>query len=193
MVEIYIEPELEEMTHSTSLNDEWKKKVNELGLDGQLKLIEKDGNPSPYTFMNNKMIKVFAVLCPTVVDYKDYCKSTIPIEVLSHIALCEKEKYFNKLKIWYDDMSPDPILVGYIKTDSYRYTQHLIARWGDEILPYEVLEGKAIKRIEGLMKSKFETALKTVENNVFDWFNPTRSSQGVLGLEFDPVNYNHTS
>ena len=108
-VEIYLEPELLEMVGSEEVTAEWKQLAEELGMEGQLKLIapksseENDKNPSPYIHMNKKAENVFAILCPEVVDYKKYDKSTIPREVLKEIALAEKEKFFDQICIWYDD------------------------------------------------------------------------------------------
>ena len=57
-VEIYLEPELEEMVGSEEVTAEWRQLAEELGMEGQLKLItpkssgENDKNPSPYIHMN---------------------------------------------------------------------------------------------------------------------------------------------
>ena len=193
-VEIYLEPELEEMIHSNQLNDEWKDKINELGLEGQQNLLKDDkSNPSPYTFMNQNMVKIFATVCPEVIDYKQYSKSTIPMEVLSHIALCEKEGYFKYMKIWYDDISPDPILVGYLKDGEYSMTQHLIARWGDEVIPIEMIESKAKQRIKDLLTSKLNSIMTSIDGEIFDFFNPAKFSNNKLGFEYNPVTYSHTN
>ncbi len=116
-VEIYLEPELEEMVGSVEVTEEWKQLAEELGMEGQLKLItpksgeESDKNPSPYIHMNAKAERVFAILCPEVVDYKKYDKSTIPRDVLREIAMAERLKFFDKICIWYDDASPDRIKI----------------------------------------------------------------------------------
>ena len=145
--EIFIQPELEEIVIDSSKKDEWYQKVTELGLEGQLKLTNnsKKDAASPYTFINEQMKLVFETICPTKSSVDKYDKSAIPIDVLSHIALCKQEGYFHKLEIWYDNKNADPILVGYL-SGSYSSPMHLIARWGDEIIPYEQLVEKAIKR-----------------------------------------------
>jgi hypothetical protein len=145
--EIFLQPELEELVIDADKKSEWEEKVKTLGLDGQLKLTKNSpkDSASPYTFMNEQMKLVFGTLCPTKATVEAYDKSAIPLDVLSHIALCKQEGYFAKLEIWYDNKSPDPVLVGHLAT-SYSSPLHIIARWGDEVVPYEQLVEKAIAR-----------------------------------------------
>jgi len=196
-VEIYLEPELEEMVGSVEVTEEWKQLAEELGMEGQLKLIapksgeESDKNPSPYIHMNAKAERVFAILCPEVVDYKKYDKSTVPRQVLREIALAEKEQFFDKICIWYDDASPDPLVVGYIKMGNYEYVKHMIARFGDELLPFEELERKSINRLKKRMTDKLKSSLSAIDSTVDEFFNPTRYNSEVLRIEFTGVTYNH--
>jgi hypothetical protein len=196
-VEIYLEPELLEMVGSEEVTAEWKQLAEELGMEGQLKLIasksseENDKNPSPYVHMNKKAENVFAILCPEVVDYKKYDKSTIPREVLKEIALAEKEKFFDKICIWYDDASPDPLVVGYIKVGTYEYVKHMIARFGDEVLPFEVLERKAIDRLKKRITDKLKATLASIDTKVDGFFNPARYNDDNLNIDFKTVTYEH--
>ena len=196
-VEIYLEPELEEMVGSVEVTEEWKQLAEELGMEGQLKLItpksgeESDKNPSPYIHMNAKAERVFAILCPEVVDYKKYDKSTIPRDVLREIAMAERLKFFDKICIWYDDASPDPLVVGYIKVGTYEYVKHMIARFGDELLPFEELERKSINRLKKRITDKLKSSLSAIDATVDDFFNPTRYNSDVLRIEFNGVTYNH--
>jgi hypothetical protein len=196
-VEIYLEPELEEMVGSVEVTEEWKQLAEELGMEGQLKLItpksgeESDKNPSPYIHMNAKAERVFAILCPEVVDYKKYDKSTIPRDVLREIAMAERLKFFDKICIWYDDASPDPLVVGYIKMGNYEYVKHMIARFGDELLPFEELERKSINRLKKRMTDKLKSSLSSIDSTVDEFFNPTRYNSEVLRIEFNGVTYNH--
>lgn len=165
--EIFLQPELEELVTMPEKKAEWEEKIKTLGLDGQLKLTKNSPNESasPYTFMNEQMKIVFATICPTKALVEKYDKSAIPIDVLSHIALCKQEKYFKKLEIWYDNKSPDPVLVGHIN-DSYAPTLHIIARWGDEIIPYEQLVEKAIRRYTEAFKLSATQTKNECENAI---------------------------
>ena len=164
-VEIFREPELEEMISSVDNIDEWKSQIESLGLEGQKKLVEGDSNPSVYIHMNNGMKNMFGVLCPRKVDYKKYDKSTIPIDVLREISLCVCEKYFHSIQIWYDDVDPDPVVVGKIAND-YNSPLHLIARWGDEILPFSELATKAKIRLTGSVKKQYELMANRIDSEI---------------------------
>jgi hypothetical protein len=197
-VEIYLEPELAEMVGNPEVTEEWKQLAESLGMQGQLNLIkpksegEKDKNPSPYIHMNKKAERVFAILCPEVVDYKKYDKSTIPREVLKEIALAEKEQYFNSIKIWYDDASPDPLVVGYIKTGTYEYVKHMIARFGDELLPFEELEIKATNRLMKYASETLQNKLDGIKSTVHEFFNPKSGYiSESISIEIATVSYNH--
>jgi len=156
--EIFLQPELEEIITDADKKAEWEEKVTSLGLKGQIKLTQHNDKKaaSPYTFMNKQMELVFRTICPAKMDYLEYDKSAIPIDVLSHLALCKQESYFSKIEIWYDDKNPDPIVVGHIGS-TYSTVKHLIARWGDEIIPFEQLIEKAKQRFAKTYKSSLET------------------------------------
>lgn len=189
-VEIYLEPEVQELAQSKELTEQWKNQCIELGLEGQLSMLNKDSEnakPSPYVFMNNGLCNLFATLCPAVVDYKKYNKSTIPMEVLGQIALCEKNKYFHSIKIWYDDVDPDPVVVGYIKDGAYDYTKHLIARFGDEVLPLEVLRDKARGRLKKLISNEATSIINTVDNAV----DSILSGSNSVGFTVSPTGWSH--
>ncbi len=176
--EIFLQPELEELVIDASKKDEWTSKIVELNLEGQMKLTANSdkASASPYTFINEQMKLVFETICPTKSVVEKYDKSVIPIDVLSHVALCKQEQYFHKLEIWFDNKSPDPILVGYI-TKEYNSPLHLIARWGDEIVPYEQLVEKAINRYTQAFKlavmetkAKCESALSGADVHIRQLF-----------------------
>jgi hypothetical protein len=126
--------------------------------------------------MNQVSKRVYETLCPAKVDLIKYGKTPIPLEVLGLIQLSQREKYFSKIQIWYDDKSPDPLAVGVIP-DRNGYTWndelYLIARWGDVLRPFEELKEMAIKvftnskRIEITRSiAQAEQQLKTLEIDV---------------------------
>lgn len=108
--------------------DEWKQLAAQMGLNKQLEFVEQAKSPLPYPYMNQSMQNIFATLCATKVDFKEYSKTPVPLEVMKELAFCVGEKYFNEIKIWYDDKAPDPIAVGtsvryrasYYKTEEER-------------------------------------------------------------------------
>lgn len=112
VVETYIIEETQELIYDNEKLDQWNKHVAELGLVGQTKIQAKDKSPIPFLHMKSTLVSTFAQLCPRRVDIKEYDKTPIPVEILNLAALSVKEKYFNKIEIWYDDKTPDPACIG---------------------------------------------------------------------------------
>lgn len=183
--EIFLAPEL---VTEADRNEEWKSKVADLELEGQISLMvnSEKNSPSPYTFMNEQMKLVFQTICPSKELVEKYNKSAIPLDVLAHVALCKQEGYFQKIEVWYDNRNPDPVLVGYV-TDNYSSSiMHIIARWGDEIVPYEQLVEKAIRRYtEGFkmalstLRSECEQSITNAETLVKQYFAGIKSEWNI--------------
>lgn len=112
MVETFKNQELENVIFDLKTQNEWKELAGELGLNSQLSFTESAKSPLPYPWMNTSMTNVFRALCPASTTLDRYNKTPIPIEVLREIKFCVGENYFDAIKIWYDDKSPDPIAVG---------------------------------------------------------------------------------
>jgi len=177
MVETFLVKESTELIHDPEKLQEWMDKCAELGLNKQLELAEPNKSPIPFEAMNEIQKRVFETICPARRNYKEYSKTAIPLEVLSLIALSEKEGYFDKIEIWADDEEPDPLAVGIVKTGQWDNTKYLIARWGHEAMAFELLTQKAImrykKRLEISLKKKISEAevnLKNIDNNVNAYF-----------------------
>lgn len=117
MVEKYFNTELSDIVFEAASLDEWKDIVDELGLTEQVKLSKGKLSPIPFPFMNTTMQRVCETLCPRKVDFREYDKTPIPLEVLQQIKLCVNDNHFQKIEVWYDDKSPDPFIIG--KTGYY--------------------------------------------------------------------------
>jgi hypothetical protein len=74
---------------------------------------------------------------------------------------------------------------------NYEYVKHMIARFGDELLPFEELERKSINRLKKRMTDKLKSSLSAIDSTVDEFFNPTRYNSEVLRIEFNGVTYNH--
>jgi hypothetical protein len=148
--EIFIEPELMEL-EQPEVAQEWFNICSELGLDKQLAHADKseDKKAPPYMYVDPKTSRIIKTLCPVQVDYHNYKTSTIPLDILKEIQKAEVNGWYKKIHICYDDKSPDPFVVGFTKSDSdWSADVHLIARWGAELLPFEILEQKAMARVK---------------------------------------------
>ena len=160
------EPELECLLDK-EMSDEWHVLVTDLGMVGQLQNTnQKDGayvNPIPYTSLNKKWLRIFKTLCGAKSLYNKYSKSTIPVEALHEIKLCVDNNYFSAIEVWYDDNAPDPLIIGVCNTENkWEKNYFLIARFGDEILPFELLEQKAYLRLLEIFDNSMKQAAKTI-------------------------------
>jgi hypothetical protein len=112
IVETFIIEETAELIYDNEKLEQWNKYINDLNLEGQTKLTKPEKSPIPFLFMKTSMVRMFKTLCPRIVDIQEYDVTPIPLEILSLVSLSQKEKYFNKIEIWYDDSLPDPVCVG---------------------------------------------------------------------------------
>jgi len=170
--EIFIEPELQELEQVENAQ-EWFEIASQLGLDEQLKHADKseEKKAPPYMYIDPKTSAIIRTLCPVQVEYTKYRASTIPLDILKEIQKAEVNGWYDRIHICYDNKSPDPFVIGFTKAEhKWNADIHLIARWGAELLPFEVLEQKAIARVraeakEALreLKYKLENALEDID------------------------------
>jgi hypothetical protein len=160
-VQVFMEEETKELIYDSEKLEEWKSKVQELGLNAQLELCKEDKSPIPFTYMKESMVAMFEELCPASTRVQDYNITPIPIEVLGVISLAEKEGYFEGIEIWYDDKKPDPILVGFKNGKKY-----LMARWGAEKADFGDLYKEAKKRLMARIKTEATETLNRMKNNL---------------------------
>lgn len=121
VVETFLTEETVELIYDNEQLDKWNKHVEELGLQGQTKIIKKEKSPIPFMHLKSSYVNICKVLCPAEVDIKNYNISPIPIEILDLVALSVRENYFDKMLVWYDDKSPDPFVVGMCHTSYYSH------------------------------------------------------------------------
>jgi hypothetical protein len=189
MVQKFIVEESAELIYDSDKIKEWKEKCEELGLSKQIALANGDKSPIPFEYMNTVSERVYATLCPSMEDYRQYHKTAIPLEVLSLIALSEKEHYFERIEIWYDDKTPDPIAVGYVKASEYSHKKYSIARWGDALVPFDELKEKAIcvYRNSSLLNLKrklsdTQNKLDNIDTNTALYFDAQAQGYDVIGF-----------
>ena len=161
-VKIYREPE----NTSLLISDDNLEQYNALALELGLCTQEKKGEgkiPNIYIPLNMSMAKQLHALCPRTSSIESYTRSTIPLEVLQVYKLAKDNQMFENFEIWWDDVAPDPLLIGWNfenaeakeKNYTWRKQMTLIARWGDNALEIP-------KLLElGYEKIKFELLDKT--------------------------------
>jgi len=126
-VETFVIEETASLIYDNDELERWNSLVSELGLEGQKEIVKPDKSPIPFMHLKSNMVAVFDTLCPVRVAVENYSLTPIPTEILELVMLSKREGYFQKMEIWYDDKSPDPVCVGmnttyyvYFKTDTGR-------------------------------------------------------------------------
>jgi len=121
IVETFLIEETIDLIYNNEQLDKWNQYVEELGLQGQTKIVKKEKSPIPFMHLKQSYVNICKTLCPAEVNIKDYNISPIPVEILDLVALSIKENYFDKMLVWYDDKSPDPFVVGMNHTSYYSH------------------------------------------------------------------------
>jgi hypothetical protein len=190
MTEIFIEPELENLQNEKTAQ-EWFELASQLNLTNQISLADKSDakKAPPYMYVDQRTARMLRTLCPAQVNYTNYKQSTIPLDVLQEIKKCEDNKWYVSIQILYDDKSPDPFVVGLVDSQfKGDRPVHLIARWGAELLPFEVLEQKAIERLKLQAKTAIMDMKSKLENSLqdLDLFVNNSMSDGIdMRLDFN--------
>lgn len=154
VVETYIIEETASLIYDNEQLDKWNELVSELGLTGQTQIVVKEKSPVPFMHLKTNLVEVFSTLCPRKEDVSKYNKTPIPVEILDLVALSKREGYFDKIQIWYDDKTPDPVCIGLRyenekdRSKGYEWYMHkyLLGKWGDVKHSFSELTSLAIKR-----------------------------------------------
>lgn len=185
-VETFLSNEIVELIYDNEQLEKWNKIVEELGLKGQSQILEKEKSPVPFLHMKQTLVKTFEELCPCKVNYKEYCIAPIPLEILDLISLSVNEKYFDKIEIWYDDKTPDPVAVGFrYDTEEHRKAgyswymeKYLIGKWGDVKRPFSELITLAKERFLVRKKHEYSNQIKNYTRKLEDLENEAYNEFG---------------
>ena len=163
---IYREPENAELTFDEEQLEEYNSLIEELKLPFKTD-ITKDKCPNVYVCLNTTMERQLKAICPRKSTIEEYNRSTIPIDVLRVYKFAKEQEMFEGFNILYDDVQPDPILVGWRylndtdreKNYSWNKTHYLIARWGDCALELPELLNLGFQKIKQDLIDRCTTAL----------------------------------
>jgi hypothetical protein len=161
-VETYEIAEVKEETEQQ--NAEAVQLCEQLGLTGQLKKSTAETAVRfPYRLMHDDELFIYGILCPEQSDVHSFSNEPIPLEVLKTIAYVKSLGVFKVLMVWSASSKAvkDPVLVGYIESQ-WHGSPYLIARWGEELLPLEVLLPDALKK----WWTQRRSALRQIEQQV---------------------------
>ena len=145
----------------------------ELGMKGQIKLIVKNDSGDaiarfPYRLITDEERFVFKVLCPESSSLAEYRNEPVPVEVLREIKRA-REAGIDSFEIWSASsrLVKDPVVVGRkAGAPSWSSEQYLIARWGDELLPLEVLLPDAVKKFNDERLGKLKSMLIQIQTAI---------------------------
>lgn len=156
---------------SPEATEQIKQKANELGLEGQIKVFEKEG-VIPFHRLSEGELRIWKIYCPQGIKLKEYSDGVIPLRVMEVIGIAYTKNYFDDIFVWTEfEKDPDPILVG-IKDKAI----YLIARWGLALKSWEEIvklakEKWITKARASLIDNKEEAIarLAKIESLVEDW------------------------
>lgn len=140
-----------EVADQPELEDEAKRIVHDLKLEGQQQLIAACGNRVPFKMLTREQNFVFKELCPETSKLDKYNRCAIPTRVLAIAEVASKlggdTPFFNELVVLDTDAAydPDPILLGvhYLEGYSWQRQEFLLARWGAELDELPALMNRA--------------------------------------------------
>lgn len=193
VVETYVIEETAELIYDGEQLDKWNELIADLGLVGQTTIVQPKKSPIPFMYMKDGMVNIFETLCPCKVDIEKYDKTPIPVEILDLVALSKREGYFTKVQVWYDDKSPDPVVVGELKMfgtwqnrkwrtkeeasealgkdiGDYDYDtkRYLLGKWADVKHSFEELKELAKARFIESQGASLRTQIKTAQRELDD-------------------------
>jgi hypothetical protein len=165
-VKIYREPENEALILDEVQLAEYNDLALELGFATKSD-VEEQNVPNVYVSLNNAMEKQLKAVCPMKVDADKYNKSTIPLEVLKVYKFAKDNKMFDGFHIWYNDVDPDPMLIGWNwrsaedkeKGYTWNLNRFLIARWGDCALELPELLDLGFQKMKQELVDKAQSAI----------------------------------
>jgi hypothetical protein len=143
--------------------------IDSLNLVGQLGLTNKETDTRfPYRKMTKAEREVFGVICPYKTRIENYSDGLIPVRVLQVAAHAAATQHCDWLEIWHPESSDikDPFLVGRIgskQSNGYTDSFYLLARWGEELLPFEQMEAIAQKIKARQLVAKLKGILAEVQ------------------------------
>ena len=153
-------------------DDESLQLIEQLGLEGQRKLIAGAGDEAtriPYRKMTKEESLVYEQLFTRKTPINDYADEPLPLRVLQVAA--HAHDIFDSVVVWHEPNADinDPILVG-LKEEEIVTEQFILARWGAALAPFSELKKAAgqvrrreLQHLAAQLQVKVTAFLNTVE------------------------------
>lgn len=170
-IKIYREPENESLILNSEQLAEYNELATKLGLQTKERQ-EENKTPNVYVCLNVAMQKQLQALCPIAQKASEYTRSTIPLEVLKVYDFAKENEMFDGFQIWYNDVDPDPLLIGWNwmseeakkKDYTWRKNRFLIARWADCALEVPQLLELGFNNLKQQLQDKADEAISKSKN-----------------------------
>lgn len=153
-VEIFEDYEVQSIAEDL---ERFKELAEKLNLDGQKTVVEDGTKLIPFKEVSPRELRAIRAYLGSFNSIEKFDYSPIPVRVLE--VLSEWKHVFDQVIVFYSDNSEkvDPIAVGKIERDG-KLKYYLIARWGEELIPYDELIQKGIETIKRNLKTTFTKA-----------------------------------
>lgn len=161
LVETYEVPEVDAMG-TPECEAEAIELIESLGLEGQQSLLKKSGGETvrmPYRKMTAEEAFVYEKVLPKKTKLQNYSDGPIPLRVLQ-VASHAKELY-DLIQVWHPENADekDPVLVGVNGSEYSAKERFMLARWGEELLPFSELAKKAGAKVRAEIKAACATGI----------------------------------
>lgn len=163
--------EIEEVKDEAGImasDSEAQELIIKLGLEGQKTLLNTETvTRLPYRQMTVDEMFTYSILCPRKSKLKEFSSEIIPVRVLQVAAHALECGFFTEIWVWSAEMASvkDPVLVGITKDKNTQWggeLHYLLARWGKELEPLEILFEKAKQMRLRYLKGKAATIIHEV-------------------------------
>lgn len=157
-VETFIAEEKKELMEEDKAK-ELRAQAEAAGLTGQIQMLDKSGEvgPIPFVRMDERIRRVIELITPVETKVEEFDKEPIPLAAIAMVMLAKEKQYFpGGIYVTHSFTDPDPFIIGHVKRYYPSEGVYLLARWGPERVPFEILETRARK----LFREKTEAQLK---------------------------------
>lgn len=161
--------------------------IEELGLEGQQKLINPDtATRTPYRKMTAEEKWVIEQTCPKKTAIHKYADAPIPVRVLQ-VAAHAKDLFAN-VYVWHPANADekDPYLVG-VNQVGTATEFFLLARWGEELMPWKKMVVKAGSAARAAILAKLKSIASEVKVRLAEF--ESMSPEEVAAKKATPPSY----
>ena len=150
--------------------EEYKKLIDDLGLKGQQGYSE-NASVCPYPRLREFEKNILQEVFSDTTAIEEFNSEPIPVEVLRHVELNQKEGWFYRIEVWHSSEIDDPFVIGRMRDPEYpdrdwRDKRFLIAQWGEELLPMDRLAAKAKEKYLARKTYELEKAITDNQNEL---------------------------